>query len=53
MQTRYFDQRRREAAYAGGMINNVANADAIEYGENASAVRYTNPVRLSRVRGGW
>jgi hypothetical protein len=35
------------------MINNVADADALEYGADASGVRYTNAGRLSRLRGGW
>jgi hypothetical protein len=54
MQERYFAQRRRDAAHAGGMINNVVDADALEYGDGgASGLRYTNPGRLSRLRGGW
>jgi hypothetical protein len=35
------------------MINNVVDADAIEYGENSSGMRYTLPTRLSRIRGAW
>jgi hypothetical protein len=53
MQERYLVQRRREASYAGGMVNNVADADALEYDGDELGMRYTNPVRMSRVRGGW
>jgi predicted phage terminase large subunit-like protein len=53
MQERYLAQRRREASYAGGIVSNVADADELEYDADALGMRYTNPVRMSRVRGGW
>jgi hypothetical protein len=53
MQERYLVQRRREASYAGGVVNNGADADALEYDSDALGMRYTNAGRMSRVRGGW
>jgi len=46
-------RRRREAYDSGEMIMNARDLEALEDGgENALGMRYTNPVRMGRLRGG-
>jgi predicted phage terminase large subunit-like protein len=56
-QAQFSEMRRRErsvAAYPGRMINNVADADALEYGTaSPTGQQYTNRTTFGRIRGGF
>jgi len=52
MQASYFAERRRSGPAFGQMVINSRDQEEIEDGPSRCAVRYTNPSRFSRLRGG-